>query len=460
MDISPAENCGSETFVIPSFVDAHCHFVWSGLECLYLDLSRTESSADLLELVEAAAGSGGIGRILRGFGFDESIWKHPEQPTLDELDRVTGNRPVFLRRVCCHEALVNSAMMELLPAGSPGLDRSAGIIKEGIALSFDSLFPPDMKTIMRACSMATELAYSSGVTAVYTFEPLITAKLLLESSQRMRTAVSLFGTDAGFLGDAPDEIGTVIDRIDSLKYFLDGSLGASTAAVSGTYLDRTVTRPLLTDDQVLLSLELASNLGLNAVYHAIGGRALAQLDRVSSSLLEKCDPEAMPSIRIEHAEELTFDWPGGWNPAVHSFVMQPNFTDRWQRCDGLYERKLGKDRSLALNPFSLVARSAFKLGFGSDGMPFGPLNGLAGATDHPLKEFSIDTGQAIEAYTTGAAEICGFTDLAKPLIHGRVADLTVLSADPFRTPWADLEIVATISSGNVVFGAEELLKEV
>lgn len=458
--ISPSADIHSHLFVIPGFVDAHCHFCWSGLQSLYLDLAGIASAGDLLDLVSSSIDTEGTGGILRGFGYDCSSWKNPALPSLKKLDEATGSRPVFLRRVCCHEALVNSAMLDMLPPRCPGTDYVTGIISEGIIFDFESLFPPEPDILDQACSIAAELACSSGVTALCTFEPLLTAEILLRNSPPIRMSICLFGKDAGFLGEEPCNLDGVISGIDGLKFFLDGSLGASTAAVSGNYSDGTVTEPLLSDEQVLRSLELADSLGLLPVYHAIGGRALAQIDRVSHDYRKNHDRRNPVTVRIEHAEELIADWPGRWDTSVHSFVMQPNFVNRWQIKGGLYEEKLGRQRSLALNPFSLVTDAGFSLGFGSDCMPFGPLRGLSGATDHPMEQFGIDTASSLNAYTIEAAAICGFNDLTGDLAAGRLADMTVLSADPFHTSWDEIEVVATISGGETVFGPESLLEEI
>ncbi|MCD4701453.1 MAG: amidohydrolase family protein [Candidatus Aegiribacteria sp.] len=342
MDISPSADVHSHLFVIPAFVDAHCHFCWSGLQSLYLDIAGIVSAADLLDLVSSSIDSEGTGGILRGFGYDCSSWNHPVLPSLAELDRATGNRPVFLRRVCCHEALANSAMIDMLPPECAGLDYSTGIIKEGIVFDFESLFPPEPHILDQACSIATELAYSSGVTAICTFESLLTTEILLKINPSIRMSICLFGKDAGFLGESPRCPEGIISGIDGLKFFLDGSFGASTAAVSGSYSDGTVTEPLLSDEEVLRSLEFADSLGLIAVYHAIGGRALAQIDRVSHDFRMNNDGKDPVALRIEHAEELNADWLGGWDHAVHSFVMQPNFVNRWQIKGGLYQENLDR----------------------------------------------------------------------------------------------------------------------
>lgn len=458
--ISNASDVNSRLFVIPGFVDAHCHFLWNGFERLFIDLGGAASASDLTDIVSAEIGSERTGRILRGYGFDESTWNNAVLPSLKELDRTTGSRPIFLRRVCGHEALVNSAMLKMLPRESPGVNFSTGVIREGIIFDFESLFPIEPGIMDQACSLAVELAYSKGVTAVQTFESLVTAEVLLKNRPPLKMSISLFGKDAGFLREPPEGLEEVFSVIDGLKFFLDGSLGASTAAISGIYSNGMVAEPLLSDKQVMHSLELADNLGLLPAYHAIGGKALAQIDRVSRDFLRKRTGEDAFLIRIEHAEELTADWPGQWNPSIHSFVMQPNFVSRWQIPGGLYESKLGKERAMALNPFSLVKDAGFQMGFGSDGMPFGPLRGLDGATGHPIKKFRIDTASALNAYTLEAASICGFQDLSEHLLPGRIADMTVLSADPFHVPWSEIEVEATICGGDVVYGQETLLKEI
>jgi len=459
VEITHQPDLRSSLFAIPGFVDAHCHFLWSGLERLFIDLGKAVSALDFLEIISSEIESEMTGLILRGYGFDESTWTDPRLPSLEELDKVTGSRPVFLRRVCGHKALVNSAMLKMLSRKSPGVDYSKGVIKEGIIFDFDTLFPPDSHTLDQAYSLAVELAYSSGVTAVCTFEPFITALMMLKNKPAIRMSINLFGKDAGFLREPPEGLEEILPDIDGLKFFLDGSLGASTAAVSGSYSSGITAEPIFSDAQVLRSLELADSLGLIPIYHAIGGRALLQIDRVSNEYLSARTGKKRPKIRIEHAEELTASWPGQWNPLIHNFVMQPNFVNRWQMPGGQYESRLGWDRALALNPFGLVLDAGFTMGFSSDSMPFGPLKGLDGATNHPSDKFRIDTASALNAYTLEAASICGFHDLADHLSPGRLADITVLSGNPFHTPWSEIEVVATICDGKVMYELEALLEE-
>ncbi len=457
--VSPAPDSESNLFIIPAFVDAHCHFTWSGLQNLYLDLGPAGSSGDFLELLASEVKDEKTGGILRGCNFDESLWSDSRLPSLMELDAVTGERPIFIRRVCCHKALVNSAMLKMLPPDCEGVDWSSGIIREGIIVGFENLYQPEPCILRDAALLATELCYSSGVTAVYSFEHLFSVEALARNNPPVRMAVSVFGEDSEPLEKALMDDTIDLSRLRGMKFFLDGSIGADTAAVSGTYLDGTVMNPLMNDEQVLDCLLLSDRLGLTPSFHAIGARALMQIDRAGSLYFKKNRLNGISEIRVEHAEELLPAWPGNWDPSVYLFIMQPNFVKRWQQRGGLYEKKLGRERSLKLNPFALLERSGFSLGFSSDGMPFGPLRGLQGATDHPSDEFRLDIDAALNAYTLGAASICGFDDLSLHLGEGRKADMTVLSENPFRTAWDEIEIVATIHNGELVYGPSDILEE-
>jgi predicted amidohydrolase YtcJ len=453
-ELESAPEIHSDLFVIPAFVDAHCHFVWSGLETILIDLGGAGSAGEMLDIVSSEAATERTGSIIRGFGYDESAWDRKDGPTLDELDRATGGRPAILKRVCGHTARVNSAIMELLPAEAPGLDRSTGVIKEGIIFELQKLFPTEPRILRQACRNAVRLAQESGVTSVYTFETYMTSKILRDSKPGMRTSICLYGREV-----LADPRGSALKEASGMKFFLDGSIGASTAAMLAPYADGTVTEPLMSEDDVMEALELSESLKVVPVFHAIGGRALSLLDRVSGSFLKQRGGRFPMGIRVEHAEDIAGCWPGGWDPEVHCFVMQPNFVSRWQMPGGLYESRLGTEAATALNPFRMLMDADFRVAFGSDGMPFGPLAGISGATSHPDPDQSLDVDTALYAYTMEAASVCGFREIAGSLRPDRVADLTVLSGNPFTRPWEELEVVGTLYKGRVVFEKVQVLQE-
>jgi len=151
---------GGDFFVMPAFVDAHCHFTQMARFAAALDLSGAGSAADLLAAVseEASEGDG----IIHGERFDESGWSDPRLPAPEQLDAAAGGRPVFLRRVCCHMALMSSAMMDLYEEGLPGIDRDTGIAVEGPVLEFDRRFPPSGEDLAASLRDAAAKARAAG----------------------------------------------------------------------------------------------------------------------------------------------------------------------------------------------------------------------------------------------------------------------------------------------------------
>lgn len=439
--VAGLESCsgGVSGLVMPSFIDAHMHFSWKASSLSSLDLSTVAGCSEMLSLVERAPSSSDP--VLRGIGFDESMWDFPALPSMAELDAVTGERPTVLTRVCGHLSLVNSALLRRIPPGVPGVDRTTGRLVEGASLGFSRMFPVASHALFESMDTYTDTVYSRGVTGTGTMEHLREARLISEWGPGFRTAIGVFSEDAAQL--AEEGSGELVRWV---KVFLDGSFGAGNASVTDCYTDGSSAEPLMSDESLAGFFESASKAGLGVCVHAIGGRALEQTARVSALF-----PEV--HVRVEHAEEILPVIDAGFSPGVHSFCMQPNFVSRWQMPEGMYETRLPRERVRCLNPFGSVLSRGFRLGFGSDGMPFGPLEGLGGATAHPSPDQRLSVEESLHAYTLGAADVCGFSDLACPVAPGRPAHLCVLSHDPFQgTPWEDIRVSATLLDGEVVFG--------
>lgn len=444
------EKCsgGIDGLVMPSFIDGHMHFSWKASSLSAIDLSGVSGSDQMLSIVGAAPAS--PDPVLRGIGFDDSSWDDPLLPSLAALDAVSGDRPVVLTRVCGHLSLVNSALLRLVPPETPDVDRTEGRLTEGASLGFSRLFPVPGEVLLRNMKVFQETVFSRGVTGMGTMEHLREADIIGEWDPLLRTAVGVFSIDAPALLDR--EPGRYARWI---KLFLDGTFGAGDAAVEGRYPDGSVVSPVMDDEEVAVLAGIAERCGLGICAHAIGARAIRQMIGVSAS-------GKGPEVRVEHAEELLpvlEDFPDPF-PGRVSFCMQPNFVSRWQMPGGMYEKRLSAPRARGLNPFGSLLSRGLRFGFGSDGMPFGPLNGISGATHHPSPEQRLSVGQALGAYTLGAADVCGFSDLAGVVAPGRPGHLCVLSADPFRgVPWDEVSVEATILDGAVVFGDPGIMGE-
>jgi predicted amidohydrolase YtcJ len=158
--------------------------------------------------------------------------------------------------------------------------------------------------------------------------------------------------------------------VAGLKLFLDGALGARTAALSEPY--RTPARGLLlySDGGLREALRSARSTGKPLALHAIGDLAITQaLDALAELLREG---SGIGSIRLEHVQFITEGQARRARDLGLILSMQPNFNAE----SVLYADRLGPRALEANNPFRmLIDRVGFRPGvdliFGSDGMPHG-----------------------------------------------------------------------------------------
>jgi predicted amidohydrolase YtcJ len=156
-----------------------------------------------------------------------------------------------------------------------------------------------------------------------------------------------------------------------VKIFLDGSLGAKSAALDAPFLDGSEGALLYSDEELsMLLAELASYRACLSA-HALGHSAVAQALRC----LEALGREAarFPSVRLEHVQFISASQARRCKESGIRLSMQPNFnSDSSDYADRLIPRHRAEN-----DPFRmLIDEAGFVPGedllFGSDGMPHGP----------------------------------------------------------------------------------------
>jgi predicted amidohydrolase YtcJ len=108
-----------------------------------------------------------------------------------------------------------------------------------------------------------------------------------------------------------------------------------------------------------------------------------------------------------------------------------------------------------MNPFNSVIKAGIPLAFGSDGMPFGPLEGIVGALVHPEPSERLTLRQALLAYTQGASFACCVEGQVGTIAPGKLADLVVLSHLPYEeafvSEWQSVKVIAVFVGGKLEF---------
>jgi len=456
--------CKKDSVLLPGFNDAHTHLAMYGLYLMRPRLENLKSPEEALEVIRETVREHEKGELLIFEGFDESEWKPTRLLSREELDKVAPLNPVILRRICGHMAVANSLALALLPSDAKGVDWDSGHMYEWIPLNINQIFPPDLETWKLAILVAQEKMIDLGVTSVTEFGSGVQFKAyeeLLDSEQlKVRVNFNFYEKDRKSMANLGliSRFGNSKLRVGGIKVFVDGSVGAGTAAFFKKYQDGKRGRLLLSYEKLKNIFLFAEEHGIQLLIHAIGDRAIDLVLRSASGALKGGNPLRH---RIEHAEFISQEQIRKASKLGLYISMQPNFVWRWGLEGELYEKALGKERGLGSNPFKSIIKEGIPLAFGSDAMPPGPLYGIKGAIAHPLERERLTLKEAIAAYTRGGAMFSFEDDLKGEIKKGMFADLVIIDGEclkdltsrddlkNFNPPWV-------IIGGEIVKGLQKI----
>ena len=480
--------------VVPGFIDAHLHLLAGGFHLTSVQLRPVTSREAFVATLREFAAARPRGTWITGGDWDHESWGG-ELPTRAWIDDATTDHPVWLTRLDSHMALANTTALRLagISATTPDVAGGAivrdaagvptGVLKDNaMRLVERAVPPPSPADEDAALDAAMTYVTAQGVTSIHHMGSLppgetwheldvfcrardrgalrvrIHSTVPLETWSRLATLVGS-GTFGGADGRGDDWV-----RIGSLKSFVDGSLGARTAAFHAAYADRPDDCGLLVNDpdQMRAWMIAADAAGLQLATHAIGDRAntvlldlLTEIARVNGARDRR--------FRVEHAQHLLASDVPRFGALGAIVSMQPYHAvddGRWA------ERAIGGARANLSYAWRSLSTAGARLAFGSDWFvaPATPLEGIDAAVNrctldgrHPdgwIPRERIGLDQALHAYTTGAAHAVFEEDRKGRLAPGLLADITVIDRDLFANPTEEIAraaIAAVIVGGKVVY---------
>jgi predicted amidohydrolase YtcJ len=448
--------------VLPGFIDTHVHLAETGLLAQEIDLSSAESIAQVIDLLAEAFARRFSSQIFQAHSLDPSQLAERRYPTMEELDGISAQVPIFVLRRDGHSCAVNSAYYRLagLTDRVPGVEvdpqtgRPSGTLRAQ-ALEQARRYRVQigggenrMEAILRTCWQAVR----KGVTTVHAICAR-EADLDLLSQLADGLPVDL----VPYLGTT--EIDVVLKR--GLRQIggdllVDGSLGSHTAALFEPYADRPDERGLLyfRRQKLVAFVREAHQAGLQVAMHAIGDRAVEQVLSAYEAALDQ-HPRENHRHRIDHAELLSCEQIHRMRQRGITLAVQPAFEAFWGGPGGMYARRLGPGRAQRTNPFRSLMEAGVIIAGGSDSYvtPVDPLAGIAAAVNHPTPEQRISVVEAVRMFTANGAYL-GFQEREKgELETGMRADLVVLCEDPrlvSARDIADIKIHMVIKGGRVM----------
>ncbi|HBB94108.1 MAG TPA: amidohydrolase [Blastocatellia bacterium] len=479
---------------LPGMADAHQHLEGVGFREMTLNLEGITNLQDFLAKVKARVDQAKPGEWVTGRGWIETFWTPPVFPTRWDLDKVSPNNPVILGRSDGHGTVVNSAALKIAgitkdtpspfggeiskdkQSGEPNgmlLDAAQGLVRRHVP-------PTSRADAERAVVLGVQRDLGLGWTQVQnpggSYEDIdIYRKLYSEGKIKLRIykVLSAPGKEAQRLLSEGPIIGAYGNRLTvrALKFYADGSLGSRSAALLAPYSDAPDTSGFLTvkEENLLPVLEEALRKGIQCETHAIGDRGnrfiLDEYEKALSAVPPNQRKIAEPRWRVEHSQIV--------NPVDIPRFAKLGIIPSMQASHAIGDlhfapARLGMKRLEGAYAWNSFIKSGVVVPGGSDapverGEPMiefyaavarKDIRGFSGEGWHPEEAVSRD--QALKMLTIWPAYAAFEENLRGTIEVGKLADLTVLSADIMKIPEMEIlktHCVMTVIGGEVVYEA-------
>ncbi|MEN3044133.1 MAG: amidohydrolase [Candidatus Hydrothermales bacterium] len=417
--------------IFPSFCDSHTHLIQMGLSQVRYSLEEKKSKEEVYEFLREILKE--KKDLVIAYDFDESNWREKEFPKREEIDKISKEVPIILRRICGHFAVGNSKALEILKSKkAKNIDFETGTMKEDVPLYLNYYFPPSREEIKSAFVRGQEIALLNGITEVHEILGLKNFENILDFKEKdFLIRINLYVVLRNL--EEIKEFERINEKFEERKFlklkgikiFSDGSIGARTAFLKRSYEDLKGERgKLLVDESTFENfIRYCEKNGLQLLVHAVGDAANEFVLKIFNKLIS----ENPLRHRIEHFEIVNKNIIKMAKDSNIYISMQPNFVKKWQEKNGMYYKRLGEKRWKNMNPFNTLLSEDLKLSFGSDCMPIGPLYGIEGAVNHPIPSERIDFETSLKLYTENPRVFCFEEKNRGRLKEGFDADLIILN---------------------------------
>lgn len=480
--------------MVPGMTDAHYHFIGVGQREMNLNLEGITNLEDFLAKVKARVDQAKPGEWVTGRGWIETFWKPSVFPTRWDLDKIAPNNPVFLTRADGHGAVANSAALKIGGVTKDTKDPFGGQILRnektgeptGMLLDNAQAFvsrhiPPRPEAdVEQAMILANERSIELGWTQIQdpggSYQDVdLYQKLYGQGKLKLRIYKAVFGPGPEaqrLLREGPmiESFGNRFN-LRTIKVVSDGALGSRGAALLAPYNDAPKSKGFLRvkEEDLLPMLKEALQKGIQVQTHAIGDYAnrfiLDEYEKALAAVPKSERKIAEPRWRVEHAQIVNpIDIPRFAKLGVIP-SMQPSHA-----IGDLHfaPSRLGIARLTGAYAWNSFIKSGVIVPGGSDapverGEPMiefyaaavrKDIRGFSGEGWHP--EERVTREQALKMLTIWPAYAAFEENIRGSIEVGKLADLTVLSADIMKIPEMEIlktRCVMTVIGGEIVYRA-------
>lgn len=458
---------GAGRTLIPGLIDAHAHLLSEAQRRNQVDLVGSDSLEEAQRRVAAYLDRRGRGDgWVLGRGWNQVLWPGKAFPTAADLDAVTEDRPVYLRRIDGHAAWANTRALELagIDAATPDpqggqilrdeagratgilVDRAMDLVSRHIPESASRPSDQDLRDTVAALN-------AEGLTGMHQAGISVADARRLDALYR-DTALPLrlylmLDADADLATFGAPWIGRHDDRLTvrAVKLYADGALGSRGAALLAPYSDEPGNRGLLfqPDADLFARVKRVHDAGYQAGIHAIGDAANRQaLDAIEHALAG--GPNHLRH-RIEHVQVLhPDDLPRLARLGVIASMQPVHATSDMN----MAEDRVGPDRIKGAYAWRSLLDRGTVISSGSDfpvelSNPFHGLHAAVARRDQAgrppggwYRNEAMTRAEALTSMTLAAAYAAHQEADLGSLARGKWADFLILDRDIMTVPEQDL----------------------
>lgn len=466
--------------LMPSFIDAHSHFLQFANTLRFVPLKKAKSIKELQDAIRSYMKEKNIkdGEWVMGCGYDHNSLAEKRHPNRQELDAVSDKNPIVIANASFHMGVINSMGLKEYGLDDSVKDPEGGLYgrdEQGHLNGYLEEIPFMRGPGMRIMDLSGVDEYAVEAQQVYASYGITTAQEGFANHNDVETYARLGEKDKLLLDivayvDIVKETETVHSRDDLREYsnhfriggykiFLDGSPQGRTAWLTRPYEDSGdyCGYGTYSDSDIDKYIQQALDENRQILCHCNGDAASQQLlDAFHHSRQKTTDTRPV----MVHAQTLRPDQ----LPQLKEIGVMPSFFVAHVYYWGdVHIKNLGKERASRISCAGSALKEHVAFTFHQDSPVIMPdmLETVSIAVNRRTKdgvllgdEERISVMEALKAVTINGAYQYFEEDKKGSIKEGKLADLVILGQNPLKVDEKEIgniQILETIKEGKTIY---------
>ena len=452
----PEQYSGAETVklgksaLIPAFVDSHQHFASFSTFQAGLNVMEASSNAEISEMIQQFAARSKK-KTLICFGASPYSVREGRLISRTELDAVCPDKEIMVVKYDGHACIVNTKLLNKMNdkvKGLRGYHPDTGEMNQEAFFTFSDYISGSLSLIELFSNMmdAVDFMARHGIGMVHTVSGVgfamnldITLEKIFAKSLQNGFQLRVFPQPMNIKVATKRKLPRIGGCFESA---LDGCFGSHDAAMREPYIDEEGGRGVLyySDEKVTEFCKAANRAGLQIEMHAIGDKAFDQATKALKAALDDYP-------RKDHRHGIIHDClptEDGIRICKEYGILMPvqsAFINWKQEPNEYLESIMGKERCDRLNPIKTFRDNGIVVSFGSDAPCTSPdpIVWIDKAVNNDNAAEAISVQDALRMCTYNGCFTTFDENKRGSLEVGKVADMVILSANPYVIPAEQLK---------------------